>query len=296
MSELVMRIARKVFLTLADEAEALRVERIPPVSNNRLGVNPRWGWGFWTIILALAAVWLIAAPAPARAATVLVRLDPGNVSGGICYKKVDSFKERRMTKVIAQTEDFSCGAGALATLLHYYFGRTINERDAIVGMFKSGQQEEIRKRGFSLLDMKRYCLDLKFGAEGYKIEDVRKLLAIKIPVIALLDTRQYKHFVVIRSANDKFVYLADPSFGNRKMALEDFNVAWNHVILVVTGTVDGTPEGLFAKDYELTLPKDQVTGIAYGNYWRQVAMDPSFSLMTNTMRNVAPLSGFFTFH
>ena len=295
MGELVMRIARKVLLPLADEAEALRVERIPLVSNNRFGVNSCRGWGFWTfILLALAAVWLITAPDTARAATVLVRLDTGG--GGIFYKDVDSFKERRMAKVIQQTEDFSCGAGAMATLLHYYFGRSINERDAIVGMFKSGQQEEIRKRGFSLLDMKRYCQDLQFGAEGYKIEDVRKLLDIKIPVIALLDTRQYKHFVLIRSANDKFVYLADPSYGNRKMALEDFDQAWNHVILVVTGTVTGTPEGLFAKD-ELTMPKDQVMGIAYGNYWRPLAMDPSFSLINSTnVGSVLPLSGFFTRH
>ncbi len=291
-----MSTAKTTFLTSAhNQPDAWRREGIltasTPSCGGGKGATRGRNWGFAAFSLALATVWLMGAPPAARAAKVLVRLE----GGGIYYKDVASYRDRRMTKVIAQTEDYSCGAAALATLLHYYFGRHLNERDAILGMFKTGEQKEIQKRGFSLLDMKRYCQGFQYKAQGFRVEDVHKLRDLKIPVIGLLDTRQYKHFVVIRGADSKFVYLSDPSFGNRKMPLEDFDQDWNHVVLVVTGAVDGTPEGLLANGDELSLKnKDQIVETAYGNYWNRAAMDPSFALVTRSIQNTLSLSGFFT--
>jgi predicted double-glycine peptidase len=106
---------------------------------------------------------------------------------------------------------------------------------------------------------------------------LQKLRQINIPVITLMDTRSYKHFVVIRKVDDRFVYIADPSFGNRRIPLEDFEASWNRVIFVVTGTVSGQPEGLYAEAESFNLPK--YDALQAGNIWQRAAMDPSMSLL-----------------
>ena len=211
-------------------------------------------------------------PQAARAAEVPVRL----LGGGVMTKKVESYRERRLRQVIPQTLDFSCGAAALSSLLHYHYGIPINEKQAILGMFNYGDQEGIRQRGFSLLDMKKLCLSLNYQGTGYQVLDVKKLKELDIPVVTLMDTRTYKHFVVIRKVDDDFVYIADPSFGNRKMRLEDFDKAWNRVIFVVTGKINGSPEGLYAGD-DLKVNKDGVLR-ADGAQWNRLALDPTMAL------------------
>ena len=103
---------------------------------------------------------LLGSPASAPAADVKIYLPPNGM--GLYVKKVQSYREVRMTHVIPQTEDFSCGAAALATLLRYHFGNHLTERQAILGMFEQGDKEQIRKVGFSMLEMKRLCEKLHY--------------------------------------------------------------------------------------------------------------------------------------
>ena len=152
----------------------------------------------------------------ASASDVPVRLNLYN-EGGVLTKQVKSMKEMRQQQMIPQSRDFSCGAAALATIMHYYYGQPVTELDAILGMFKHGDQQDIRKRGFSLLDMKRYANALKYKADGFKVKDVKILKSLTVPVIVLIETGSYKHFVVIRRVDDRFVYISDPSWGNRKV-------------------------------------------------------------------------------
>jgi uncharacterized protein len=223
------------------------------------------------LILVLS---LLGSPSSAPAADVKIYLPPNGM--GLYVKKVKSYREVRMTNVIPQTEDFSCGAAALATLLRYHFGNRMTEREVILGMFEQGDKENIRKVGFSMLEMKRFCEQLQYQGTGYKI-DLEKLRQINIPVITLMDTRSYKHFVVIRKIDDRFVYVSDPSFGNRRIPLADFEASWNRVIFVVTGTVNGQPEGLYAEAESFYMPKYEA--LQAGNVWQRVAMDPSMSLL-----------------
>ena len=223
------------------------------------------------LILVLS---LLGSPSSAPAADVQIHLPPNGM--GLYVKKVKSYREVRMTNVIPQTEDFSCGAAALATLLRYHFGNHLTEREVILGMFEQGDKERIRKVGFSMLEMKGFCEQLQYKGEGYKI-DLQKLRQINIPVITLMDTRSYKHFVVIRGVDNRFVYIADPSFGNRRIPLADFEASWNRVIFVVTGMVNGQPEGLYAEAGSFNLPKYEA--LQAGNIWQRAAMDPSMSLL-----------------
>jgi predicted double-glycine peptidase len=233
------------------------------------------------LILAVLAAALTAGPIPAQAVDVTVPIFRDRVYP----KQVESFKERRLRQVVRQTEDFSCGAAALATILHYYYGVPVTEREAIVGMFKLGEKEKIQQVGFSMLDMKNFSQTYKYQAQGYRVPDAKELKDLNVPVITLIDTNRYKHFVVIRKVTDKYVYLADPSWGNRRMSLDDFQKVWNQIILAINGPTLTSAEGLYAGDYQLTLPKYEVIRTE-GLLGSRFAMDPSFSLIQTGVSHV----------
>ena len=196
---------------------------------------------FIAILIGLMLLLPVAAPA----AEVPVRLNAYE-EGGVLTKQVKSLKEMRQRQMIPQTRDYSCGAASLATLLRYYYGLNVTELETIIGMFEHGNQQDIKKVGFSLFDMKRYANALKYGADGFKVPKVEDLKKLTIPVIVLIDTANYKHFVVVRRVDDRYVYIADPSWGNRKIPIDDFAKIWNqNIIFVVQGPKVGKPEGLF---------------------------------------------------
>ena len=213
----------------------------------------------------------------ANAADVVIFMQ----GGGTFSKQVQSLKARRLRQVVPQTTDYSCGAASLATVLRYHFGYRITEKDAILGMFKYGEQEKIRRRGFSLLDMKRFALERGLQAKGYRVPDINILKQVSIPAITLIETNQYKHFVVIRRTDDRFVYLSDPSWGNRKMTLADFQKYWDRAILVLFGPCRGTPEGLYCEVADQNLCKYQALR-AEGLLGHRFAMDPTNALVYYT--------------
>jgi uncharacterized protein len=226
------------------------------------------------LILTVLAATLTWGALPSQASDVTVPVFRDRVYP----KPVSSFKDLRLRQVVHQTEDYSCGAAAVATILHYYFGVPVTEREAIVGMFKEGDKEKIQQVGFSMLDMKKFSMSYKYQAQGYKVKDITELQSLTVPVIALIDTNRYKHFVVIRKVTDRYVYLADPSWGNRRMSLTDFQKMWNQIILAITGPTQASAEGLYAGDYQLTLPKYDVIRTE-GLLAARFVMDPSFSLI-----------------
>lgn len=140
---------------------------------------------------------------------------------------VRSLLEMRQANVVIQQWDLSCGAAALATILTYQLGHPVSEKHAAQGMLRRTDPLRVRHRGgFSLLDMKRYAESRGFRADGYarlSLEDLRKLAPLIVPV----NLEGYDHFVVFRGVAAGRAVLADPGFGNRTVALDDFEKAWN---------------------------------------------------------------------
>jgi uncharacterized protein len=197
--------------------------------------------------LAILITVVLLLPVGVPAAEVPVRLNAYE-EGGVLTKHVKSLKEMRQRQMIPQTRDYSCGAASLATILHDYYGLNVTELETIIGMFKHGNQQDIKKVGFSLFDMKRYANSLGYAADGYKIPSAEDLKKLKIPAIVLIDTASYKHFVVVRHVDDRFVYIADPSWGNRRIPIEEFKKIWNeNIIFAVQGPKVGKPEGLYVE-------------------------------------------------
>lgn len=145
---------------------------------------------------------------------------------------VRSLDEMRFTGVIRQRYDFSCGSAALATLLRYHYEYDVAEEKAFRGMWASGDREQIRRVGFSLLDMKRWLDSRGIAANGYQVT-LDMVAETGIPGIALISVRNYRHFVVVKGVRGDEVLIGDPSAGLAVMPRAAFEQAWNGVYFVL---------------------------------------------------------------
>jgi hypothetical protein len=196
-----------------------------------------------------------------------VRINAG--FGGYTSKNVVSIREMRYKHIVPQQYDFSCGAASMATLLKYGYGvEAVKEQDIVKEMIEKGDPEQIREKGFSLLDLKKYAERKGYQSNGYKVKP-ENLTKIKIPVIILLTTRGYKHFVILKGIKDGRAYLADSALGNRSVAFQDFVESWDGVVLVVYKKTD--KDVSLALDTGLKAPTDNIVkllGLGLRNYVR----------------------------
>lgn len=151
---------------------------------------------------------------------------------GISNVTVASYQERKFERVVRQQYDFSCGSAALATLLTYHYEDATDEPKAFKAMFDKGDQEKIAKVGFSLLDMKQYLETSGYEADGYQAS-LETLMDAKVPAIALINYRGYRHFVVVKGVSDSEVLLGDPSLGLRQVSRAEFQSMWDNGILFI---------------------------------------------------------------
>lgn len=149
---------------------------------------------------------------------------------------VESVAARRFTGVVQQRYDFSCGSAALATLLRYHYGFDVAEDAAFRGMWSKGDRAQIRKLGFSLLDMKRWLAGHGLAADGYRVTTA-KIAETGIPGVALIAVKNYRHFVVVKGVAGGQVLLGDPSAGVVAMPIKDFEAAWNGIFFVLSSDV-----------------------------------------------------------
>ncbi|MFS0757590.1 C39 family peptidase [Noviherbaspirillum sp. 1P10PC] len=153
--------------------------------------------------------------------------------GGVHYSvPVKSIKEVRRASTMLQQYDFSCGSAALATLLTHHYDYPANERTIFEDMYARGDQQKIRKEGFSLLDMKNFLEARGFRADGFH-QPLEKLAEAGIPAIVLISENGYNHFVVIKGLRGDRILLGDPASGTRVMPRERFDAAWRNKLLFV---------------------------------------------------------------
>ncbi|CAN7516618.1 C39 family peptidase [Pseudoduganella sp. LjRoot289] len=161
---------------------------------------------------------------------------PQALLGGGSYSQAVAMEPHSQLKyrhIVRQAYDYSCGSAALVTILNYHIGLEVNEQQAMEGMLEKGEKEKIiERRGFSLLDMKRYAASLGVTGAGFRAE-VKDLLALKEPAIVPIDYAGAKHFVVLRGIRDGIVYIADPSAGNIVFSIEEFATLWDKNTLFI---------------------------------------------------------------
>jgi predicted double-glycine peptidase len=159
-------------------------------------------------------------------------LELAGVGGARFNVPAANLKQLRFRTTLHQQYDFSCGSAALATLLTYHYGVAVSEQAAFEQMYLRGDQQKIRKEGFSLLDMQRYLASLGLRADGFELA-LDKLLEARLPAIVLIAENGYQHFVVIKGLTGDRVLLGDPASGTRTMPRSVFEAIWPSKLLFV---------------------------------------------------------------
>ncbi len=167
--------------------------------------------------------------------------------------RIEPQSEIKFHHIVRQAYDYSCGSAALVTLLNHDLGMSVTEQQAMEGMLAYGEKEKIiERRGFSLLDMKRYAASFGVQSAGFRGEmsDLQTLVG---PAIVPIDYAGAKHFVVLRGVRDGLVYIADPSAGKLVFSQREFAALWdNNTLFVVYPPKDAlVPHELALSDREL---------------------------------------------
>ncbi|MBW6392924.1 C39 family peptidase [Halomonas sp. Y3S6] len=177
--------------------------------------------------LALACVGMSLQAKPLKAAGVTIALNGGFGSVTVAAR---SHHEMRWDGVVAQQYDYSCGAAAVATLLTYHYDRPTTEADVFESMIRTGEVEQIREQGFSMLDMKRYLDGQGLNSDGFRV-GLDDLERIGIPAITLINTGGYRHFVVFKGVDGDSVLLGDPAVGTVAVPRAHFESIWSGLVL-----------------------------------------------------------------
>jgi predicted double-glycine peptidase len=105
----------------------------------------------------------------------------------------------------------------------------------IQGMLGLSDENLVKQRGFSLLDIKHYVEALGMRGRGYRVDEAR-LRKLRVPGIVLMDVRGFRHFVVLKQVVGDIVEVADPMLGNRSVPISEFLQAWpSRAVFVVIG-------------------------------------------------------------
>lgn len=155
------------------------------------------------------------------------------VNGGARYSLgVVTWRDIPFRTVVRQQYDYSCGSAALATLLRYHFGESVGEAEIFQAMYAAGDQEKIRKVGFSLLDMKRYLASRGYQADGYRV-GLSQLEQARTPGITVIQVNGYRHFVVVKGVQKGRILVGDPAAGLKTYSEAEFAKVWSGVVFAI---------------------------------------------------------------
>lgn len=202
-----------------------------------------------TLIATLVAFATLSTVAWADGVAPATMILPG---AGIVHVRTTSLADERFANIVRQSVDYSCGAAAVATILRYAFGLPETENSIIRGLLTVSDLESVKKRGFSLLDIKRFLNTIGYGGAGYKLP-LEDLYRVKVPTIVLVTIEGYEHFVVLKKATPEYVYVADPMLGNRRVDTSDFLNTWNGVVFVIASSAYDSSNPLLALNQPLPL-------------------------------------------
>lgn len=136
---------------------------------------------------------------------------------------VKSWIEIKNHNLVRQEYDYSCGSASIGTVLKYFFNDNVSEQEVLDFVLEKKGVDKPDKGKLEGKDLTLSFYDLKEFAEGrdYKVLglalNMETLKKLKIPAIVFVNIRRKEHFTVYKGMDERFVYLADPSFGNIKV-------------------------------------------------------------------------------
>lgn len=188
------------------------------------------------VVLAMAAWHCSAGPARAQAP---LRDDAHRFRKYVC-----SWQALKNQDVVLQHYDYSCGAASLATVLQYFWGDQVSEREILRQLVTTLSAVELRDRvenGLTMTDLRRVSVRLGYEAAIGTLE-YDKLEESKVPLIVGISFKGFDHFVVYRGTDGYYVYLADPVRGNIRVPGYEFAQQWQrNMVLAVAKPGDADP-------------------------------------------------------
>lgn len=214
-------------------------------------------WGIGLLLFALATLAILMPGRDLRAGETRMW-----GIGGAFSVKLTSLKEARWKRVIRQQYDFSCGSAAVATLLSHHYATPVSEAEVFEEMFLTGDQAKIQADGFSMLDMKRFLDKRGLKSDGFRMS-LDKLARIGVPGIVLINTRGYRHFVVVKGIEAGRVVVADPALGTTVWQRDRFEEVWGGGIVLAARNEIETAREHFNDDADWRVrPKSPIsTGV-----------------------------------
>jgi predicted double-glycine peptidase len=172
--------------------------------------------------------------------------------------RVEPLVEQKFRNIVRQAYDYSCGSAALTTVLNFYLGRSLGERQVMEGLLHYGESERIvERRAFSMLDMKRLVTALGYPAGGFRAT-IDDLIDLDHPAIIPIQHAGFKHFVVLRTIREGRVFIADPAVGNISFTLAQFEEKWDdNVLFIIFPGGDKPLDYLELKEEDLRYVDDQ---------------------------------------
>jgi predicted double-glycine peptidase len=142
------------------------------------------------------------------------------ISSARIHNTVQSWKALRDQEIEKQDLDESCGSAALATILRFYYGIEVYEKDILKIV-----NDIANDNTASFSDLRKAATEFGFNAIGLSI-DFDTLKNIEIPALLYLKYRDNDHFSVLKGISNTHVSLADPSWGNRTFTVHQFKELW----------------------------------------------------------------------
>jgi len=143
-------------------------------------------------------------------------------------KTIKSWIEFKNENLTRQKYDFSCGSASLSTVLKFFYGINVSEKEVLDTILKSKgfftitkKRLESQKFSLSFFDLAKFSNYKGFKAIGLAL-NMEALKKLKAPVILFVKIREDEHFTVFKNIDKNYVYLADPSFGNIKVKIAKF--------------------------------------------------------------------------
>ena len=175
---------------------------------------------------------------------------------------LEPMSQLQFRNVIRQAYDYSCGSAALTSLLDYFLGRNLQERQVMEGLLQFGEADKIvERRGFSLLDMKRFVTALGYKSGGFRAT-FPDLDALEHPAIVPIEYAGFKHFVVVRDVYNDHVFVADPALGNISFTRMRFEDIWDqNVLFVIFPNGTEPPNAMALNEQDLRIIDDRTISL-----------------------------------
>lgn len=175
---------------------------------------------------------------------------------------LEPMSQLQFRNVIRQAYDYSCGSAALTSLLDYFLGRNLQERQVMEGLLQFGEADKIvERRGFSLLDMKRFVTALGYKSGGFRAT-FPDLDALEHPAIVPIEYAGFKHFVVVRDVYNDHVFVADPALGNISFTRMRFEEIWDqNVLFVIFPNGTEPPNAMALNEQDLRIIDDRTISL-----------------------------------